>query len=42
LIREIHHECAHAQALTHRLLRGKRDASVDAFLAERRREAERE
>jgi AbrB family looped-hinge helix DNA binding protein len=33
---------AHAQALTHRLLRGKPDATVDAFLAERRREAEGE
>jgi hypothetical protein len=33
---------ANAQALTHRLLRGKPDATVDAFLAERRREAEGE
>ncbi len=41
-IRTLDEVVAHAQALTHRLLRGKRDASVDAFLAERRREAERE
>ena len=33
---------ASAQALTRRLLAGKPEASVDAFIAERRREAEKE
>jgi AbrB family looped-hinge helix DNA binding protein len=33
---------AQARALARRLTEGKPDASVDAFLAERRREAERE
>lgn len=33
---------ARAQAISRRLLKGKPGASVDAFLAERRREAERE
>jgi AbrB family looped-hinge helix DNA binding protein len=41
-IRTLDEVVAHAQALTHRLLRGKPDATVDAFLAERRREAESE
>jgi AbrB family looped-hinge helix DNA binding protein len=41
-IRTLDEVVAQAQALTHRLLHGKNDASVDAFLAERRREAERE
>jgi len=41
-IRTLDEVVAHAQALSHRLLRGKNDTSVDAFLAERRREAERE
>ena len=41
-IRTLDEVVAHAQALTHRLLRGKPDATVDAFLAERRREAEGE
>ena len=41
-IRTLDEVVAHAQALTHRLLRGKPDATVDAFLAERRREVEGE
>ncbi len=41
-IRTLDEVIAHAQALTRRLLRGKPDASVDAFLAERRGETERE
>lgn len=41
-IRTIEEVVDHAQALTRRLLGGKADASLDAFLAERRREAERE
>ena len=41
-IRTLDEVVVHAQALTHRLLRGKPDATVDAFLAERRREAEGE
>jgi bifunctional DNA-binding transcriptional regulator/antitoxin component of YhaV-PrlF toxin-antitoxin module len=41
-IRALDEVVAHTQALTHRLLRGKTGASVDAFLAERRREIERE
>jgi len=41
-IRTLDGVVAHAQTLTRRLLRGKADASVDAFLAERRPEAGRE
>jgi AbrB family looped-hinge helix DNA binding protein len=41
-IRTIDEVVGRAQALTRRLLGGKADASLDAFLAERRREAERE
>jgi bifunctional DNA-binding transcriptional regulator/antitoxin component of YhaV-PrlF toxin-antitoxin module len=41
-IRTIDEVVGRAQALTRRLLGGKTDASLDAFLAERRREAERE
>ncbi len=41
-IRTLDEVVAHAQALTHRALRGKPDATVDTFLAERRREAEGE
>ena len=38
-IRTVDEVVAQAQALTRRLLRDRRDSSVDAFLAERRREA---
>jgi AbrB family looped-hinge helix DNA binding protein len=41
-IRTIEEVIAQAQAIARRLAAGKPDASVDAFLAERRREAERE
>jgi bifunctional DNA-binding transcriptional regulator/antitoxin component of YhaV-PrlF toxin-antitoxin module len=41
-IRTIDEVVARSQAMTHRLLGGKPETSVDAFLAERRREAERE
>jgi AbrB family looped-hinge helix DNA binding protein len=41
-IRTLDEVVDHAQALSQRLLRGKRDTSVDSFLAARRREAERE
>jgi AbrB family looped-hinge helix DNA binding protein len=41
-IRSLDEVVAHAQAFTRRLLSGKPDASVDAFLTDRRREAERE
>jgi AbrB family looped-hinge helix DNA binding protein len=41
-IRTIDEVVAQAQAIARRLTAGKPDASVDAFLAERRREAERE
>ena len=41
-IRTIDDVIARSQAMTRRLLGGKPEASVDAFLAERRREAERE
>jgi bifunctional DNA-binding transcriptional regulator/antitoxin component of YhaV-PrlF toxin-antitoxin module len=41
-IRTISQVVAQAQAIARRLTAGKPDASVDAFLAERRREAERE
>ena len=41
-IRTIDEVVAQAQAIARRLTAGKSDASVDAFLAERRREAERE
>jgi AbrB family looped-hinge helix DNA binding protein len=41
-IRTVGEVVAQAQALARRLTAGKPDASVDAFLAERRREAERE
>jgi AbrB family looped-hinge helix DNA binding protein len=41
-IRTIDEVVDRAQALTRRLLGGKPDASVDAFLAERRGEAESE
>jgi AbrB family looped-hinge helix DNA binding protein len=41
-IRTVDEVIAQAQALARRLTAGKPDASVDAFLAERRREAERE
>jgi AbrB family looped-hinge helix DNA binding protein len=41
-IRTLDEVVSQAQALTHRLLHGKSGASVDAFLTERRREAERE
>ena len=40
-IRTVDEAIGRAQALTRRLLGGKPDASVDAFLAERRRDAER-
>jgi len=41
-IRTIDEVVAQAQAIARRLTEGKPDASVDAFLAERRREAARE
>jgi AbrB family looped-hinge helix DNA binding protein len=41
-IRTVDEVIAQAQALTRRLIGGKPDASVDAFLAERRRDAEHE
>ncbi len=41
-IRTVEEAVAQAQALARRLTAGKPDASVDAFLAERRHEAERE
>ena len=41
-IRTVDEVIAQAQALASRLTAGKPEASVDAFLAERRREAERE
>ena len=41
-IRSLDEAVARAQALTKKLLGGKRAASVNAFLAERRREADRE
>jgi AbrB family looped-hinge helix DNA binding protein len=41
-IRTVDEVVARAQALTRRLLDGKPAASLDAFLAERRREGERE
>jgi hypothetical protein len=41
-IRTLDELVAHARAHTRRLLRGKKDASVDAFLVKRRRETERE
>ena len=41
-IRTIDEVAAQAQAIARRLTEGKPDASVDAFLAERRREAARE
>jgi bifunctional DNA-binding transcriptional regulator/antitoxin component of YhaV-PrlF toxin-antitoxin module len=41
-IRTIDEVVAQAQAIARRLTAGKPDTSVDAFLAERRREAERE
>jgi AbrB family looped-hinge helix DNA binding protein len=41
-IRTIDEVLSHAQALTRQLLGDKPSASVDAFLAERRRDAQRE
>jgi bifunctional DNA-binding transcriptional regulator/antitoxin component of YhaV-PrlF toxin-antitoxin module len=41
-IRTIDEVIARSQAMTRRLLGNKSEASVDAFLAERRQEAERE
>jgi hypothetical protein len=41
-IRTVGEVVAQAQAIARRLTADKADASVDAFLAERRREAERE
>lgn len=41
-IRTIEEVIAQVQAIARRLTAGKPNASVDAFLAERRREAERE
>ena len=41
-IRTIDEVVAHAQAIARRLTGGKPDASVDAFLAERRRETHHE
>jgi AbrB family looped-hinge helix DNA binding protein len=41
-IRTVEEVVAQAQAIARRLSAGKADASVDAFLAERRREAKRE
>ena len=41
-IRTVEEVVAQAQANARRLTAGRPDASVDAFLAERRREAERE
>ena len=41
-IRTVDEVIDQAQAITKRLLGGKPEASVDAFLAERRREAKRE
>ena len=41
-IRTVDEVVARAQTLTRRLLGGKPEGSVDAFLAERRREGERE
>ena len=41
-IRTVDEVVAQAQAIARRLTEGKPDASVDAFLAGRRREAERE
>ena len=40
-IRTVDEAIGRAQALTRRLLGGKPEASLDAFLAERRRDAER-
>lgn len=41
-IRTVEEVIAQAQAIARRLAAGKPDASVDAFLVERRRETERE
>ncbi len=41
-IRTVNEVVSRAQAMTRRLLADKPDASLDRFLAERRREAERE
>ena len=41
-IRTVAEVISHAQELTRKLLGGKPDGSVDAFLMERRHEAERE
>jgi bifunctional DNA-binding transcriptional regulator/antitoxin component of YhaV-PrlF toxin-antitoxin module len=41
-IRTVDQVVAQAQEISRRLLRGKKGVSVDDFLAERRREAERE
>jgi AbrB family looped-hinge helix DNA binding protein len=41
-IRTVDEVVAQAQALTRRLLADRKDASVDAFLAERRRQAHKE
>jgi AbrB family looped-hinge helix DNA binding protein len=41
-IRSLDEAIARSQALARKLLEGRPDASVDAFLAERRREVERE
>ena len=42
VLRTLDQVVARAQALARRLVQGKEGASVDDFLAERRREAERE
>jgi AbrB family looped-hinge helix DNA binding protein len=41
-IRTVDEVVAQAQELTKRLLAGRKDASVDAFIAERRRQARKE
>jgi AbrB family looped-hinge helix DNA binding protein len=41
-IRPLAEVIAHAQAISRRLLAGQDDSGVEAFLAERRREAKRE
>ena len=42
VLRTVSEAVAHAQALAQELIKGKQGASVDDFLADRRREAERE
>ena len=42
VLRTVDEVVAHAQALARKIVEGKEGASVDDFLADRRREAERE